>query len=68
VFYRLGGGEGPLTFNDAFFSWWDRQAYAIDDYCFSEVDFRNDPELVLPPDAQWGRIGEFKNVLYLQIF
>ena len=68
VFYRHGGGEGPHTFNGYFFNWWDRQAYAIDDYCLSEVDFHNDPKLVLPPDAQWGRIGEFKKFLYLQNF
>ena len=37
----------------------------IDDYCFADVDFRNDPELVLPPDAQWGRIGmTFKNFVF----
>lgn len=54
VFYRLGGGEGPRTFNDDFFSWWDHQDYATDDYCFNEVDFCNDPELILPPNTQWG--------------
>jgi len=56
-FFRLGGGVGARFYDEAFFSWWDRQVMAIDDYCFADVDFRNDPELVLPPDAQWGRIG-----------
>jgi len=57
LFFRLGGGAGSRFYDDAFFSWWDQQVIGIDDYCFADVDFRNDPELVLPPDAQWGRIG-----------
>jgi len=52
VFYRLGGGVSVRFYDDSFFSWWDRQAYAIDDYYFCDFDFRQDPNLVLPVDAQ----------------
>ena len=68
LFFRLGGGVGARFYDEAFFSWWDRQVCAIDDYCFSDVDFQNDPELVLPPDAQWGWLGETSKLLYIQVF
>ena len=34
---------------------------AIDEYPYAGVDFRRDPDLILPDGAQWGAIG--KNVL-----
>jgi len=40
VFYRLGGGVSARFYDDSFFSSWDRQAYAIDDYFFCDIDFR----------------------------
>jgi hypothetical protein len=47
---RLGGGDVPRTaFDDDFFSWWDQQIIAIDDYPYAGLDFRGDPDLVLPP-------------------
>ena len=58
MFFRLGGGVSARFYDDAYFNWRDRQVCGIDDYCFSDIDFHNDPELVLPPDAQWGRIGK----------
>jgi hypothetical protein len=30
----------------------------IDDYAYVGLDFRGDPDLVLPEDAQWGDLGE----------
>lgn len=58
LFFRLGGRVGARFYDEAFFSWWDRQVCAIDGYCFSDVDFWNDLELVLPPDTQWGWIDK----------
>jgi len=56
---RLGGGEVPRTaFDDDFFSWWDQQIIAIDDYPYAGLDFRGDPDLALPPTAAWGDIGK----------
>jgi hypothetical protein len=30
----------------------------VDDYTYAELDFRGDPDLVLPEDAQWGEFGK----------
>ena len=55
---RLGGGEVPRNaFDDHFFAWWEQQIIAVDDYPYAGLDFRGDPDLVLPPDAAWGKIG-----------
>ena len=64
---RLGGGEVPRTaFDDDFFTWWDQFIIAVDDYPYSGLDFRGDPDLELPPDAAWGEIG--KNFFDFMIF
>jgi len=56
---HLGGADIPRTaFDDDFFSWWDQQIIAIDDYPYAGLDFRGDPDLVLPPTATWGNIGK----------
>ena len=31
---------------------------AIDDYAYAGIDFRGEPDLALPDDAQWGGIGK----------
>jgi hypothetical protein len=30
----------------------------VDDYAYAGLDFRGDPDLVLPEDAQWGDLGK----------
>jgi hypothetical protein len=30
----------------------------IEDYAYAGLDFRGDPDLALPEDAQWGNIGK----------
>jgi hypothetical protein len=30
----------------------------IDDYAYAGLDFRGDPDLALPEDAQWGDLGK----------
>ena len=56
---RLGGGEVPsTTFDDGFFTWWDHQIIAVDDYPYVGLDFRGDLDLALPPNAAWGEIGK----------
>jgi len=58
---RLGGGDVPRNaFDDDFFIWWEQQIIAVDDYPYAGLDFRGDPDLVLPPNAAWGEIGEKK--------
>ena len=33
----------------------------IEDYAYAGKDFRGDPDLPLPPGAQWGDIGKKQN-------
>ena len=55
---HLGGGDMPImTFDDEFFTWWDQQIIAVDDYPYASMDLRGDPDLALPPNAAWGDIG-----------
>jgi len=67
---RLGSGDVPrMTFDDEFFAWWDQQVITVDDYLYARMDFRGDPNLVLPPDATWGTIGNnFLFFEFLKIF
>ena len=30
----------------------------VDDYAYAGLDFRGDPDLVLPEGAQWGELGK----------
>jgi hypothetical protein len=30
----------------------------VDNYAYAELDFRGDPDLVLPEDSQWGELGK----------
>jgi len=54
----LGGGdELRMNFNDEFFAWWDQQIIAVNNYPYAGMDFQGDPDLVLPPNATCGDIG-----------
>lgn len=56
---RLGGTEVPRsTWDDKFFQWWEEKVIAVEDYPYAGMDFCGDPDLVLPPGAAWGEIGE----------
>ena len=52
VLSLLGGGR-QLHFSDEFFYHFDQQIWAIDDYGYAGIDFREDPELVLPEGEEW---------------
>ena len=52
-------GQSTVLFSTTFFSWFWRQIVTIDDYAYAGVDFRGDPDLVLPEGAQSGAIGKF---------
>lgn len=41
-----------------FFLWWEQQVIAIEDYPYVGMEFRVDPDLVLPLDAAWGAIAK----------
>jgi hypothetical protein len=50
----------------------------VNDYAYAGLDFRGDPDLVLPEDAQWEELGKkyihfsflnvFVNLLYSNVF
>ena len=40
----------------------------MDDYPYAGLDFRGDPDLVLPPDAAWGEIGKIFDFYDFRIF
>jgi len=49
---RLGGGRQP-HFSEDFFSRLDHDILVIDDYGYSGIDFRHDPDLGLPVGEDW---------------
>ena len=46
-----------IRYNDTFFDWMEPQILMIDDYAYVELDFHNDPNLVLPKGSQSGELG-----------
>ena len=60
---RIGGGIPTNQFSPDFWDWWAEQAPNIDDYAYARVDFRQDPDLPLPPGAAWGPVGKKKTTL-----
>jgi hypothetical protein len=50
---------GPIIkYDDTFFDWLQPQILMVDNYAYAGLDFRGDPDLVLPEDAQWGELGK----------
>jgi hypothetical protein len=59
---------GPIIkYNDAFFDWLRPQILMIDDYAYVGLDFRGDPDLVLPEGSHWGDLGK-KDILFFIVF
>jgi len=54
-------GQSQISFSDTFFGWFDRQEMVYFEYPYAGMDFRDDPDLVLPTDEQWGAIGKFSD-------
>ena len=48
----LGGGR-QHHFDEDFFSWFDSQIWAVDEYRYAKVDFRHDPNMVLSLGEVW---------------
>jgi hypothetical protein len=56
---------GPIIkYNDEFFDWLRPQILMIDNYAYAGLDFKGDPDLVLPEGFQWGYLSK-RNVLFL---
>jgi hypothetical protein len=69
IFLRQGGGESHYCYHtDDFWGWWERQVPAFEQFPYAGLDFRHDPELVLPPGGAWGDIGMFTFLRIYLIF
>ena len=58
---RMGAGRGKVKFGAPFFRWLNDQILMIKDYAYVGTDYKGDPDLPLPPSAQWGDIGKKQN-------
>ena len=54
-------GQSQISFSDTFFRWFDRQEMAYAEYPYAGMDFRGDPDLVLPDGEPWGAIGKISD-------
>jgi hypothetical protein len=61
---------GPnIKYDDTFFDWLQPQMLMVDDYAYVRLDFRGDPDLVLPEGAQWGQLGKkYTFFVFLNVF
>jgi hypothetical protein len=60
---------GPIIkYNDTFFDWLRPEMLMVDDYAYAGLDFRGDPDLVLPEGAQWGKLGKKYTFFFLYVF
>lgn len=67
LWYRLGGGPAR-HYDEDFFNWWARVTFCIDEYCYAGMDYRGDPNLPLPADAQWGDIGMISIFVFFHMY
>ena len=59
IFLRQGGGDSVHSvYDDDFYTWWERQLPALEQFPYARMDFRGDPDLVLPPGGAWGELGK----------
>ena len=57
-------------YDDDFYSWWEWQVPALEQFPYAGLDFRGDPDLVLPRGGAWGEMGKsfFIFIKFLWIF
>ena len=59
IFLRQGGGDSVHSvYDDDFYTWWERQLPALEQFPYAGMDFRGDLDLVLPPGGAWGELGK----------
>ena len=46
------------VYDDDFYTWWEQQLLALEQFPYAEMDFQGDPDLVLPPGGAWGELGK----------
>ena len=53
-----GGDIVQSVYDDDFYTWWEQQLPALEQFPYAGLDFRGDPDLILPPGAIWGDMGK----------
>jgi len=63
-------GARVVRFTPEYFHWLEHQVFAIQDFPYARVDFRGDPDMVLPAGEQWDDTGNFifHKIFNLSIF
>ena len=62
--HQGGGGSVQSVYDDDFYFCWQWQLPALEQFPYAGMDFRGDPNLVLPPGGAWGGLVNF----YFQVF
>ena len=61
-------GTEVIRFKPEFFQWLEHQVFSIQDFPYTGIDFRGDPNMDLPPGEQWDDSGNhfqhFPNVKF----
>ena len=52
-------GATVVRFSDSYFDWLEGQLFVIQDFPYAGMDFRGDPDMVLPQGEQWDDRGTF---------
>lgn len=56
-------------FKPEHFQWLENQVFVIQDFPYAGIDFRGDPDMVLPPGEQWDESGKILfNFSYFKFF
>ena len=63
-------GTEVVRFKPEYFQWLENQVFSIQDFPYAGIDFRGDPDMVLPPGEQWDESGKilFNIVSILNLF
>ena len=58
VMAHHGGGRPRVKYVESCFCWLDDQLLMIEYYAYANTEFRDDPDLSLPEDEQWGGLSK----------
>ena len=47
------------VYDDDFYFWWEWQLPTLEQFPYAGMDFRGDPDLILPLGGAWGELGNF---------
>ena len=61
-------GQSQISIFDALFEWFNHQQMVFDEYLYAGMDFRGDPDVVLPTGEQWGVIGKRFDHIFVYYF